>query len=63
MDYTKTPKDYTKPLTIRQSPKILDKHLKYLTRVATTFDLTYNIRYLILKTTYINKVLPQRIGY
>ena len=28
-DYTKPPKDYTKPLNIRQNLKISDKYLKY----------------------------------
>ena len=33
---------------------ILDKDLKYETRVATNINVTYNIPYPTLKTTYIN---------
>ena len=53
-DYTKLTKDYTKTTNIRQHPKILDTDLKYLTRVATNINLIYNIKCIILKTTYTN---------
>ena len=39
-DYTKPPKDYTKPLNIRQHLRILNKYLKCLTRVATNINIT-----------------------
>ena len=44
--------------------KILDKDLKYLTRVATHINFTYDVKYLISKTTYLNKkVLLLKKGY
>ena len=43
-----------KTQSIKQNPKVLNKDLQYLTRVSTHVDLTYNIKYRILKTTYIN---------
>ena len=39
-DYTKPHKDYAKPQNIRQISKILNKALKYLTRVATNVNFT-----------------------
>ena len=45
-DYTKPRKD-TKPRNIRQNPKVLDKDLTYLTRVATNINSTNTIKYLI----------------
>ena len=38
-------KDYTKPQNTRQNPKTLDNDSKYLTRLATTINSTYNIKY------------------
>ena len=40
---------------IRQNPMMLHEDFKYLTRVATHVNLTYNIKDLMYKThTYIN---------
>ena len=76
-DYTKpqntiqSSTDYTKPRKIYKTSKrpdktfkILDKDLKYLTRVATHINFTYDVKYLISKTTYLNKkVLLLKKGY
>ena len=54
----KAPKDYTKPQKTIQSPGILNKTLKYSKRIATNVNnryLTYNIRYPILRMTYMHK--------
>ena len=39
-EYTKHQKDYTKTYSTRQNQKVLDKHLKYVSRVATNITLT-----------------------
>ena len=45
----KAPGTLFKHINIRQNPKLLDTYRKYLTRVATTFNLAYNSQYLISK--------------
>ena len=57
-DYTKPPKDYTKPLNIRQNLnilnkyfKLLDKYPKYSTSVATSINLPDNTKYPIFENT------------
>ena len=54
-EYTKPQNRYTKSSNIRQSPDILDNKLKYLTRVATTINFTYNTKHPISKTLYLNQ--------
>ena len=51
----KAQKRLYKHINVRQNLKILDEYPKYLTRVATNINLTSNIKYPILKTTYINQ--------
>ena len=50
----KASKRLYKTKNIRQNPKTLDKDQKYLTRVANNNILTFDIKYQILETQYIN---------
>ena len=63
-DYTKAPKDYTKTRNtihliriLDTTLEVLDKDLKYLTRVATNIELASNMKYLISKSQISGKIL------